>query len=105
MNSLMLIPMNRKKSVLKRYCLIYYNFRRPHQPPHEYPENKITQIIQNNNFPLAGFFEKQEEEAPLATFSIDTKISFFDGAQNICEERTEYIYPRWGENLNGKLCF
>ena len=74
---------------------------RPHEPPHQYPELKINEIIEQETFPLQGFFENDDVEDDYV-ISIDAKIAVAVDYENVCEEVTQYIYPRWGENKNGR---
>ena len=64
--------------------------------PTNYPDSKLTDIL-NKNKSINQFLDKQ----------FDLKIGFDSSSsfENICDEETEYIYPKAAKNNDGNFMF
>ena len=69
--------------------------------PINYPDYKVTEILSKNGS-INQFLDKNK---PLNDF-IGSDLRHIDTSfENVCDEKTEYIYPKAAKNENGEFMF
>ena len=69
--------------------------------PRNYPDNKVTEMLSRNGT-INQFLDKDKV---FKGFLITPHVQFLPYYENVCEERTDYIYPKAAKNEKGDFMF